>query len=176
MLLNTHVKGERNRPSTGETGFRLARPAPAARASARRQTSSARPAGPRARADGKNTRAASAVKRHQVGSAPCATGWAWRPEHRRRRRHGDGRSCAISPGRSPFWRCVLLRSLCGAGRQGGCSRPAAFALTPSLPARAQGHGGTSVSPSGVVVDVEEGKSTLRRCPARVQSTHGACTF
>ena len=47
-----------------------------------------------------------------------------------------------------------MRSVCGAGRQGGCSR---LALTPSLPARAQGHGRTSVSPPGVVVAVEEGE-------------------
>ena len=46
-----------------------------------------------------------------------------------------------------------MRSVCEAGRQGGCS-----ALpSPSLPARAQGHGGTSVSPPGVVVAVEEGE-------------------
>ena len=37
---------------------------------------------------------------------------------------------------------------------------AAFALTPSLPARAQGHGRTSVSPAGVVAAVEEGEQQV----------------
>ena len=53
-----------------------------------------------------------------------------------------------------------MRSVCGAGRQGGCcpcSLQCTFALSPSLPARAQGHGGTSVSLPGVVVAVEEGE-------------------
>ena len=36
----------------------------------------------------------------------------------------------------------------------------AFAPSPSLPARAQGHGGTSVSPPGVVVAVEEGEQQV----------------
>ena len=109
----------------------------AARPSARRQTSSARPAGPRARVDGKNTRAASAAKRHHVGSAPLVG--LWRPEHLRRRRHGELRWRARSAGRCRLWRCVLLRSLCGAGRQGGCSRLRSDSLAPSTRARTRPH-------------------------------------
>ena len=46
-----------------------------------------------------------------------------------------------------------MRSVCGAGGQGGRSG----LLSPSLPARAQRHGGTSVAPPAVVVAVEEGE-------------------
>jgi hypothetical protein len=83
---------------------------PRAPASARRQTSSARPAGPRARVDDNFKRAAGAAKRHNVGSAPLVG--LWQPEHCRRRRHGDSRWRAHCPGRRRLWRCVLMRSVC----------------------------------------------------------------
>ena len=120
-------------------GFGRERPAPAARPSARRQTSSTRPAGSRAHVDDNFKRAAGAAKRHHVGSAPLVG--LSQPEHCRRRRHGDFRWRARSASRCRLWRCVLMLSVCGAGRQGG--RRSGFhaisTLAPSTRARTRRH-------------------------------------
>jgi hypothetical protein len=56
-----------------------------------------------------------------------------------------------------------MRSVCGAGGQGGRSG----LLSPSLPARAQRHGGTSVASPAVVVAVEEGEQHAPPLSSRV---------
>ena len=105
--------------------------------------------------DGESTRAASAAKRHHVGSAPLVGLGG--------RNTAEGADTATSGG--------ALGALADAASGGACFcaacarladrvAAAAFALTPSLPARAQGHGRTSVSPPGVVAAVEEGEQQV----------------
>ena len=165
------MSGGRTQLSPGDISPRPCRKRrkPRAPASARRQTSSARSAGPRARVDHKFKRAAGAAKRHHVSSAPLVG--LWQPEHRRRRRHGDVRWRAHSPGRCRLWRCVLMRSVCGAGGQGG-RRTGFCSLSRSRHAR-KDTAALSCHLTLLWGRKRKGNSTLRRCPAGEQSTRGA---